>query len=163
MRIAIFSDVHDALALLKKALAQIQGTDALICCGDLCSPFVIKTLGESYSQPIYCVLGNNDGDPYLISERAKAFAQIHLTPVFADFSLGGKRIAVIHYDSIARPLIASGWYDLVCFGHNHTYEAGRQGKTLYINPGELSGVLTGQATFVSLDTETGSVEKMSLS
>lgn len=163
MKIAIFSDIHDALVRLKKALAQIRETDALICCGDLCSPFVMKTLGENYSRPIYCVLGNNDGDPRLISERAGAFVQIQLTPVFADFSLGGKRIAVIHYDSIARPLVASGWYDLVCFGHNHTREVGREGKTLYINPGELSGVLTGQATFVILDTETGSVEKMSLS
>jgi hypothetical protein len=85
MKIAIFSDIHDALPLLKTALAQIRETDALICCGDLCSPFVIKTLGESYSQPIYCVLGNNDGDPYLISERAKAFAQIQLTPFLPIF------------------------------------------------------------------------------
>ncbi len=163
MKVAIFSDIHDALPMLKQALAQIQDTDALICCGDFCSPFVMKALGEAYSRPIFAVLGNNDGDPLLLAERARAYGQIRLTPVFADFLLDGRRFAVIHYDSVARPIIASGWYDVVCFGHNHQYEVDREGKTLFINPGELSGVLTGRATFAILDTETGSVEKKSLS
>jgi hypothetical protein len=51
----------------------------------------------------------------------------------------GKRIAAVHYDSIARPLISSGEFDVVCFGHNHVYELGRAGRTLAINPGPILG------------------------
>ena len=107
MKIAVVSDIHDHLPLLRRALSRIPETDALICCGDLCSPFIIKALGSNYSKDIYIVLGNNDGDPYLMSLRAKEFPHIHFIPNFADFTLRGKRIAVIHYDDIARPIIAA--------------------------------------------------------
>ena len=162
MKIAVISDIHDHLPLLRRALSRIAETDALICCGDLCSPFIVKALGSSYPKDIYIVLGNNDGDPYLMSLRAKEFPHIHFIPNFADLTLQGKRIAVIHYDDIARPIIASGWYDVVCFGHNHRYETNTEGRTRCINPGELSGVLTGEPTFAILDTETDTVEKISL-
>ena len=44
MQIAILSDIHDNLPALRRALEKCQGADALICCGDLCSPFVAREL-----------------------------------------------------------------------------------------------------------------------
>ena len=52
----------------------------------------------------------------------------------------GKRIACNHYDNIGRAMAASGEFDLVCFGHNHVYEAGRVGRALIVNPGPVMGV-----------------------
>ena len=60
MKIAIISDIHDHRVMLKKALSQLQDTEAMICCGDLCSPFIMKQLGEEYHHPIHIVFGNND-------------------------------------------------------------------------------------------------------
>ena len=64
MKIAIISDSHDNIWKLDQALAQISRADALIHCGDLCSPFVIKHLGAwaGNKKTIYIVWGNNDGD-----------------------------------------------------------------------------------------------------
>lgn len=36
--------------------------DALICCGDLCSPFVVGLLASGFPGPIHAVAGNNEGD-----------------------------------------------------------------------------------------------------
>ena len=46
MRIAILSDIHDNLWNLAAAISSVQAADALICCGDLCSPFVIDELAK---------------------------------------------------------------------------------------------------------------------
>lgn len=41
MRIAVLSDIHDNVWNLAAALDAGAETDALICCGDLCSPFIV--------------------------------------------------------------------------------------------------------------------------
>ncbi len=47
MRIAIISDIHDNLWNLAGTVDFIQNSaDVLICCGDLCSPFVIDELAK---------------------------------------------------------------------------------------------------------------------
>jgi len=158
MKLAIISDIHDNLQALREALPGIESADAMICCGDLCSPFIIRELGGNFTNPIYLVFGNNEGDIFRITTAATQFHQIHLLAEFGDITLGTMHIAVIHYDAIARPLIKSGLYDLVCFGHNHRLEIGKEGKTHYVNPGELSGVLTQRSSYVLFDTETGESE-----
>jgi putative phosphoesterase len=157
MRIAILSDIHDNIWKLAAALERLDGADALICCGDLCSPFVMKQLGEGYAGPIHVVFGNNDGDLFRISQIARNFDQVTLHGEFADLELAGKRIAVNHFDAIARAIAASGVYDVVCYGHNHQYEVVRENGTLKINPGEIMGGLSGVSTFVLYDTETDEV------
>ena len=68
MKIAIISDIHDNVWNLRAAmhwLASLQGDEAaqeLICCGDLCSPFVLSLLANGFSGPIHAVAGNNEGD-----------------------------------------------------------------------------------------------------
>jgi predicted phosphodiesterase len=67
---------------------------------------------------------------------------------------------VNHFDNIGRAMIASGDYDVVCFGHNHQIDISRHGKTLAVNPGEIYGLLTGHSTFAVYDTKTGDAKRV---
>lgn len=99
------------------------------------------------------MFGNNDGDLFRITQRATRFPHITLHGELAEITLGSRRIGVNHYPQIAKGLAASGRYDVVCFGHNHTFEVGRDGGALLINPGEVFGGLTGSATCVVYDSD----------
>jgi putative phosphoesterase len=160
MRIAILSDIHDNIPKLREALSSLQNVDALVCCGDLCSPFIIKELGQGFSGPIHIVFGNNDGDRYRISDGAKKYPHIAIHGEFVELELGGRSFAVNHFDSLGRAMAGSHDYDVVCFGHNHQIEITRQGGTVVINPGEVYGLLTGQSTYVVYDTDTNEATRV---
>ena len=163
MRIAVLSDIHDNVWKLAAALAAVRGTDALICCGDLCSPFIVHQIGREYAGPVHIVFGNNDADLYRITAIAARYPHIRLWGEFAASEFGGRRAAVHHFDNLARPLAASGMYDVVFFGHNHRHEISRAGDTLVINPGPIMGAAFRPdgtredvaSTFVVYDTESG--------
>lgn len=152
MQIAIISDIHDHLAKLKSALAQMKRADVLICCGDLCSSFIVRELGENFRGPIHIMFGNNDGDRYRLARVANEYSQITLYDTFANLTLDKKRIAVHHFPDIAELCVASGRFDLVCYGHNHKHYIGRKDNVLMINPGEIMGEFFGVSTFVIYDT-----------
>jgi predicted phosphodiesterase len=57
--------------------------------------------------------------------------------------IGGRRIAMQHFDNIAKGLAASRLYDLVCYGHNHRRKLERIGDTLVVNPGPIMGAAFG--------------------
>lgn len=163
MNVAIISDIHDHIERLRRALKQVKNADVLICCGDLCSPFIIKELGEGFpDKNIHVVFGNNDADLYRITLKAAEYENIHLHGEFCELTLGGKHFAVNHFDNIGRALVHSEHYDVVCFGHNHEYEVSRRGKTLIINPGEIMGELTGESTCALYNTVDDLVEKIEL-
>ena len=139
MRLGILSDIHDNIWKLAAALEPLQAADALVCCGDLCSPFVVHQLGRGYAKPIHIVFGNNDGDLFRITANARNYPHIHIHGEFFRAEFDSKAVAAVHYDSLARPIAASGDFDLVCFGHNHVYEIARSGRTLVVNPGAIMG------------------------
>ena len=138
MRIAIVSDIHDNLWNLAVALKSVENTDALICCEDLCSPFVIDELAKLNSD-IHIVFGNNDADLYRITAKAMKKPRCHLHGELFEADFAGRRFAVNHFDYLARPMAKSGAYDVVCFGHNHEFEISQEGSCLLINPGPLMG------------------------
>ena len=49
-------------------------------------------------------------------------------------------------------MIASGDYDLVCYGHTHAAEQHREGKTLVLNPGALYRADPHSLAVVELET-----------
>lgn len=160
MRIAILSDIHDNLWNLKAALNHCiqDACEVLICCGDLCSPFVMDRLRQ-FPGPVHIVFGNNDADLFRITKKSDERLQVH--GEFLDIILDRRRIAVNHFDNIARPVALCGEYDLVCYGHNHRFHIARIGRTLAVNPGPVMGA--GEfsprgwkdvpATFVIYDSE----------
>jgi putative phosphoesterase len=163
MRIAILSDIHDNVWKLAAALESLREADAMICCGDLCSPFIIHQMGRAFARPIHVVFGNNDGDLFRITANARRYEQIHIHGELFRGEFDGQRFAVNHYDNVARPLAASHEFDVVCFGHNHVFEIARIGSTLAINPGPVMGAAFAAdgsrvdvaSTFVIYDTATG--------
>jgi putative phosphoesterase len=188
MRIIILSDIHDHLAHLDPILRWRQEAEVhtLLFCGDLCSPFVVDRLAAGWAQPIHIVFGNNDGDLWRITARARQYAhvQLHgeiadlvehegtLVPVAQSASLAtGPRIAVVHYDTLGPALAASGRYDLVCYGHNHinaiSAETVGGRRVVQINPGSVMGYQPAVAafvapTFVVYETEAGSAATYAL-
>ena len=162
MQVAIISDIHDHIANLRKALELAKQCDVLLCCGDLCSPFIIKELGEGFSNDIYIVFGNNDADLFRITTNVANYPQIHLHGELCELELDGQLFAINHFDNIARSLAASDKYDVVCFGHNHQFEISSDDKTLLINPGEIMGELKGLCSFVIYDTRAKLPERIDL-
>ena len=170
MKIALISDIHDNVWNLQKALVHphLQSTEALLCCGDLCSPFIIKLLGQGYSKPIHLVLGNNDGDVAAIIVVAKGFSNINIHGEYYRGNLGGLSIVMNHYPEKAQKLAEIGGYDVVCHGHDHVLEKGKKiGRTLVLNPGSIMGYHGGQLqdttpTFLILDTERLTTEVIEL-
>ena len=160
MKIAILSDIHDNIWNLRAALAGLPPADALICCGDLCSPFVVGLLAEGFpGRPIHVVFGNNDGDLYRITQNAARVGTVQLHGELFRGEFEGRRVLVNHYPEIALAIAASGEYDLVCYGHNHLYKIERVGATLTVNPGAIMGYEPGgkrevSPTFVVYDTTT---------
>ncbi|MDC0325183.1 YfcE family phosphodiesterase [bacterium] len=162
MKIAIISDIHDQLTQLKKALVILKDADVLLCCGDLCSPFIIKALGEGFSKPIHIVFGNNDGDLFRITQNSRPYAHIKLHGELAQLELDGMRFGMQHFDNIARLLADSGKFDVMCFGHNHQFEISSSGPYQLINPGEIYGGLSGHSTAVIYDTKSRTAERVDI-
>jgi len=127
LRVGILSDIHDNLWNLAAAIRALSDADALICCGDLCSPFVIDELAK-FGKDIHVVFGNNDADLYRITLKAAKKPNLHLHGELFEASLDGQRFGVNHFDYIARPMAKSGAYDVVCFGHNHEFEVRPQSR-----------------------------------
>jgi putative phosphoesterase len=163
VRIAILSDIHDNVWNLATVLPSVQQADALVFCGDLCSPFVVSQLAEGFrKRPIHIVFGNNDGDTFLITRNSSAFEHVHLHGELFRGVLGGKRFAVTHYPSLANT-IDPGAFDVICYGHDHTYHVSRHGNTLKLNPGAVMGYLpskrrTVPASFMIYDAAAHEVE-----
>lgn len=153
MKLGIISDIHDHLDNLSRALAALNdaGAERLLCAGDLCAPFIVPRLAERFAGPIDVVFGNNDGDAFLIAQQAAQFDNVTIHGPFADLTIADRRVCLVHYPALAYPIGASGWYDLVCFGHNHTAEIQRQGSTVLVNPGETMGRF-GRVTVAIYDT-----------
>ncbi len=158
-KIAIFSDSHDNIWMLEIALKQVQarGADVLLHCGDLCAPFIVKQLAESFSGPIHLVFGNNDGDGRLIQMVGASFDQVTHHGIYAELAFDGRKIAMIHYPEPALRIAQSGQFDLVCYGHDHIKHHEMIGPTHFLNPGEIMGK-DHAPTWGLYDTETNVFE-----
>jgi putative phosphoesterase len=138
MRIAVISDIHDNLWNLSATLKAIQDCEVLLCCGDLCSPFVIDELAK-FSRPVHVVFGNNDADLYRITLKASRTQNLQVHGELFRGEFGGRRIGMNHFDYLAKPMAKSGEFDVVCFGHNHQLEIAHAGACLLVNPGPIMG------------------------
>ncbi len=160
MKIAICSDSHDHIPNLRTAVmvANEEGCTALVHCGDLISPFMLEELAQ-FAGAVHLIYGNNVGDQHLIASLiASRFPSITHHGTFGAMEAGGRTIAFHHYPAIARSLAAAGSFDVICCGHNHTYNVERIGTTLLVNPGELLGK-DAQPSFCILETDDLTVTK----
>lgn len=154
MKLAVLSDSHDNIWKLDQALPYLKQADAILHCGDLCSPFMIKRLAEGVGNtPVHVIWGNNDGDQFTISRIAKDYAHVTLHGDLATLDFENVKVAANHYPEIAEGFAASGEFDLVCYGHNHSQRQELVGDCLLLNPGELMG-MNGVSTIATVDLQT---------
>ena len=141
MKLLVLSDIHDHVWHLQSFLSALSDADVLICCGDLCAPFVMGMLGREFPGDIHLVFGNNDADQFRITKIAGTFGQrVQIHGEIAALEINGLKLGVNHFDQIARDMAASGHYDLVCFGHNHLPEVSYQENCTLLNPGSVMGM-----------------------
>ena len=157
MKIGIMSDSHDNVVNYNKAIEQLKEKkiEALIHCGDLSAPIILKRLVQ-LDFPVYLVPGNTN-DTYTSTKMSMESTNVKFYNPFGDIELGGLKIAFIHFPELAEALAHTGKYDFVFYGHTHEKKDETIGNTRLINPGEILG-FKGTPTYAVLDTETKKVE-----
>lgn len=154
MKIGVFSDTHDHLGNVGKAIRvfQKEKVDLIIHCGDWVSPFVpqfICSLSPKLTIPIKSVFGNNEGDHFRFLERKRKEGwNIEFYKEAFEIVTDGKKIIVYHGSTkiITQALITCGLYDTVFTGHTHKAVNEAIGKTLHVNPGSAAGYCQGKIT-----------------
>ena len=168
MKVAVISDSHDHRAKFKQAamLASEHGAEAILHCGDIIAPSTLKESRQS-GLPIHAIHGNNTGDLSMMCQIAsKPENAIQFYGQDAALNLGGKKIFLVHYPHYAQAMAVTGHYDMVCYGHDHTYHVEnidniKGSNTLLINPGSVAG-LDGPASFMLVDLQDMTIEKVLL-
>lgn len=158
--IGLMSDSHDNMDAIHMAVKIFneRNVSSVLHAGDIVSPFTVKAL-KNLNSKLYYVFGNNDGDILTVK---KWFDEIgaELGGYFADLSIEGRRISLLHgiNESMVRAIAGSGDFDVVVRGHTHNKGIKYVKGTPVINPGETSGVLTGKQSIALLDTDAMDVE-----
>lgn len=138
-KLGVISDTHGQAEFLLPAIEILasQQVDTVLHCGDIGSTQIVRLLSR---WPTHYVLGNcdHDRDATKLMEAMEGLGHT-LHGRFADLTLGGRRIALLHGDNTLRLLevIEGGEFDLVCSGHTHVAACQRRGRTVVLNPGAL--------------------------
>ncbi|MEM1550931.1 MAG: metallophosphoesterase [Candidatus Bathyarchaeia archaeon] len=163
-RVGIIADTHDRLQAIDLAVKRLneENVDLVLHAGDYIAPFAVLRL-KPLKARLIGVFGNNDGDHNLLRKRFEEIGA-QLYGKFADLSVGGLRVALIHGEEeiLLKALINSNYYDIIVHGHTHKAETYSVGRTLIVNPGETCGYLTGRATIAVLNVEKRSAEILEL-
>lgn len=142
MKIIICSDIHDNWANLDRFMIQareMEDIKTVICCGDVCAPSTLKKLGEGLpDKKIYVVWGNVDGDHKTNEQKANEVGNIEIMGEVGELELDKRKVAFTHRLDKAKKLAETGKYDVIFYGHTHKPWEEKIGKTVLLNPGELT-------------------------
>lgn len=161
MKIGIISDSHDDMAMIERAVSELNARDVgkVLHAGDFVAPFTIERL-DRLNADIIGIFGNNDGDRILLNERFGG--RIHNQPHTLSLGEPPMRIVMVHEPKTVEALAKSGLYDVVIYGHTHIPDIKKIGSALVINPGKLARIHKGKTTFAVLDTESMEAEIIEL-
>ncbi|SMO36297.1 metallophosphoesterase [Fodinibius sediminis] len=162
MLVGILSDSHDHIPHTRQAMEHFEQQEVglVLHAGDYCSPFMVPLFD---SLPFKGVLGNNDGDTYLLVRKLNEIGG-ELLGSFGDLTVDGCHIALYHgtHAPITQALEQCGNFDVVISGHTHEKKLHEQGLTLAVNPGTAHG-FGDEATIALLDTKARTVDFLTLS
>ena len=150
MKIAIMSDTHDHQDMIDKALDFFheQGCEHLIHAGDIIAPFSARRISK-FKGSIHAIYGNCDGEIKGLKQDLPSVVQPPLA-----LEINGVSIFVVHdLNAENQALVDQRSPDVVISGHTHLAGIQESG-TLYINPGETCGYITGRSTVAILETDT---------
>ena len=153
MRLGILSDTHDQVVRTAGAVAQLvaEGAEALIHCGDLTGPAVVRACA---ALPSYYVFGNNDYDEDALRRAITTAGGVCLDRG-GEVTFAGRRLAVTHGDSAKEVRrLAAARPDYLLFGHSHVPVDDREGPTRWINPGALHRASSWTVAILDLPTDT---------
>ncbi len=162
MKITFFSDTHDNIGNIERAVALAikEGAEEyLLHCGDICSPATLDRIVDIWRGEIHYCLGNMDATGFIF-EAKKDSIHFYREDV-AKVKIGGRSIAFQHYPEIALKLAESGVYDAVFYGHSHRRHSEYVGKTLLANPGNVCGVIESPG-FAIYETEENSLRHIGI-
>ena len=161
MKVMVISDTHDSWENLKQAIeiANSLSCEHLIHCGDFVTPTGVPFLSE-FKGKVHMVWGNNEGEKIGFLKFVDKFGNITHYGDVAEFELDGLMFFVNHYPHIAEIAANSEKYDVVCYGHDHTYADKTVKNTRLLNPGEMVGTRYGKSTAMVFDTKTLSTEQI---
>ena len=125
-RIDVVSDTHGRLS--DELLAQLQGADAIVHAGDMCSPLDFDVLRKI--APTYMCLGNNDWAYEYNNHFGKLYRESFQKNVRV--LLFGLKWELCHY----RERLDLSWCDIAICGHTHRPLIQRlESGQLLMNPG----------------------------
>lgn len=165
MKIAVISDTHDHFYNLNSALEIIKNKKIDICfhLGDFCAPGFVREMFKDNNIKWYCVWGNVDGAKAKILLEQKDNIKFDISEEsFREILIEKRKIFLTHFPLLAKHAAQSSEYDAVFYGDNHTQKIEKKGKTLVVNPGELSGFKTNKPGFAIWDTDKNDIETISL-
>jgi len=169
------SDTHDNVSYTLKAIDKLveAGVEEVIHLGDIISPFIPRFIKkrldeENVDLRIMAVLGNNDGDVYLLSRLFNEYGwRLLINPSIIE--IDGRRFYVMHgfngiefTEMIAEKLLEKLDVDGVLYGHTHRLKHKYLDGKLLLNPGEVCGYLTNRSTIALLDTSDLSIRIIEL-
>ncbi|MHA2272171.1 MAG: metallophosphoesterase [Candidatus Hodarchaeales archaeon] len=154
--VGIMSDSHDNLTAIDLAIETFRAepkVNLIVHCGDFCSPFAFRGL-QSLDIPLKAVIGNNDGEQFVIRNIFDARPDWELERYLFELEIDEQKAVVVHGDvpKLTELLLRAGEYDWIFSGHTHEPKVDSHGKTTLINPGETSGWLSGKGTVAKVDT-----------
>lgn len=162
MKIALVSDIHDAKENLEWAIHSIESRgdiEAMLVLGDIVSSFTALRIHECMLR-IIGIFGNNEGDRVrMVRLLADTKGNFELrNREFDEVTLDGRLYYMTHYPELAENAAMSGKYKAVFHGHTHRMRNEILDGTPIINPGEISGVVTGKVSYAMFETDTNKVE-----
>ena len=163
MKVGILSDTHDHHANVLAAIRIFnqQKVEYVLHAGDMVSPFTVKSFGQLELAKLIAVLGNNEGELYLLKSAFDEMgAELH-ERVYRG-KLGGREIFMTHVGAVIDEVVQSQRYDLVIYGHSHRQDIRTEGRTLVVNPGETTDWITGNAQLVVVELDDMSYQVIAL-
>ena len=156
------SDSHEQFANLSKAveIANEKWCEHLLFAGDLISPLWVKVLGE-FNWPVHFIRWNNEWEKTWFVRKFDVSDHMTLHGDICELELGWVKFFMNHYPRIGTLVAKSGEFDVVIYGHDHTYHQEMINDTLLVNPWAIMGNKE-PASFMIFDTETRKVEKIVL-
>ena len=149
-KIGIISDTHGLVneTVLAVQLFRERNVQSVIHCGDIDSSAVVRAF---QGLETHFVLGNMDGDSDSLRSAVEETGN-HFHGWFGSLELSGKRIAFLHghqSDKFEQEL-ASGNWDLLCYGHTHVAALQIHDSTMLLNPGAFKRVFRPTVAIVTL-------------
>ncbi len=161
MLIGFMSDSHDSRDNLIKAISVFneKKVTAVYHAGDITSLHVFDIIQDLHSS-FDAVFGNSDIQKFEFMKFNGGRFNFHHGSY--EWEREGKSFFMTHKPEEITKRTGGKNFNYIIHGHTHTSSIKIEGKTVYINPGEVAGNRSGKATIALLDMSSSKIEIIQL-